>query len=73
MKRDKMLMGLRRRLRQLEKQISNRFPSFPGDDDGFITALGVDPDRYKKTNPSGTVVGYDMLQALADLAAEDWK
>lgn len=45
---------------------------FSDNDDGFIDALGVDPEKYKRTAPDGTV-GYDFLKALSDTAKEDWK
>lgn len=38
-------------------------------DDGFMAALGVDPEKYRDaTDPTG----YDVLRALSDTAASDW-
>lgn len=45
---------------------------FPGNDDGFIDALGVDLELYKHVSSDGAV-GYDFLTALNDIAAECWK
>lgn len=45
---------------------------FPGNDDGFLEALGVDPEKYKHVAPDGTV-GYDFLAALNDQAREVWE
>ena len=45
---------------------------FPPNDDGFMDALGVDPEKYKRTASDGTV-GYDFLAALNDIAAECWE
>ena len=44
---------------------------FPGNDDGFIDALGVYPERYKHVASDGTV-GYDFMAALNDVAKECW-
>jgi hypothetical protein len=40
-------------------------------EDGFLNALCVNPEKYKRTAPDGTV-GYDFLAALMDTAKEDW-
>lgn len=45
---------------------------FPGDDDGFLEALGVDPVKYEKKHSDGNV-GYDIMAALNSVAAEVWK
>lgn len=38
-------------------------------DDGFMAALGVDPEKYRDPlDPTG----YDWLRALSDTAAADW-
>ena len=44
---------------------------WPGNADNFITALGVDPAKYKKENYSGTI-GYDFIQAMNDIVGEVW-
>ena len=44
---------------------------FPGNDDGFMDALGVDPEKYKHVASDGTV-GYDFMAALNDVAKECW-
>lgn len=44
----------------------------PGNDDGFMDALGVDPDKYKHVASDGTV-GYDFMAALNDVAKECWE
>lgn len=39
------------------------------EDDGFIKALGLDPEKYRDaTDPTG----FNFLQALTDIAAADW-
>ena len=43
-----------------------------GNDDGFIDALGVDPENYKHVATDGTV-GYDFMAALNDIAVDCWK
>lgn len=40
---------------------------FPDNEDGFIEALGLNPENYRVAGG-----GYDFLQALADTAALDW-
>ena len=50
-------MNMRRRLRN---------------DDDFIDALGVDPEKYKHVASDGTV-GYDFMSALNDVAKECWE
>lgn len=40
---------------------------FPDDADGFIEALGLDPENYRVAGG-----GYDFLKALSDTAALDW-
>lgn len=47
------------------------FVLFPADDDLFIEALGVDPEKYKHISRDGKV-GYDFLAALSEIAAETW-
>ena len=45
---------------------------FSGNDDGFLEALGVDPVKYERVAPDGTI-GYDFLAALNDTARECWE
>lgn len=45
---------------------------FPPDDDDFIKALGVAPEKYTVKNPDGTI-GYDFMAALNDVSAEVWE
>lgn len=45
---------------------------FPPDDDSFISALGVEPERYERKNRDGTT-GYDVMAALDDTAPEVWE
>lgn len=44
---------------------------FSGNEDGFLEALGVDPEKYKHAAPDGTI-GYDFMAALNDTVAESW-
>ena len=60
------------RLKAIEDRIKACFFCLPGNDDGFITALGVDPQKYQVENSDGST-GYDFERALSDTAAEDWK
>lgn len=45
---------------------------FPGDEDGFMEALGVRREDYAVELPDGTL-GYDFLKALEDTAPLDWE
>ena len=45
---------------------------FPGDDDGFMEALGVKQEDYAVELPDGAR-GYDFLKALEDTAPLDWE
>ena len=45
---------------------------FPGDDDGFMEALGVKQEDYVVELPDGAQ-GYDFLKALEDTAPLDWE
>lgn len=67
-----MFEKIKKRIAVLESHIKNAFPLFFDDSDGFLSALGVDPERYAVKNPDGST-GYDAIKALSDLAAEDWK
>lgn len=65
-----------KRIDKLIKQASHLAGSvvrmfFAGNDDGFIDALGVDPEKYKHVAPGG-MVGYDFMAALNDIARECW-
>lgn len=44
---------------------------FSDNEDGFLDALGVDPQRYAREQPDGTI-GYDFMKALDDTARADW-
>ena len=66
-----MLGTIKKRLRELEKRIWARLPFLPGNDDNFISALGVNPERFKIINADGRA-GFDFLAALNSTAAEDW-
>lgn len=61
------------RLIKKAKRFAGRVIStiFPGNNDGFIEALGVDPEKYKHVSSDGTV-GYDFMAALNDIAPECW-
>ena len=59
-------MGIKERIRRLERAIRETI-LFPGNEDGFITALGVNEKDFE--TPDG---GYDFLSALNATAAEDW-
>lgn len=65
-----------RRIDKLIKKVTSYSESgfeelWPGNADNFITALGVDPEKYKKENYNG-VIGYDFIQAMNDIAGEVW-
>lgn len=45
---------------------------FLGNDDGFIDALGADPENYKHVGTDGTV-GYDFIAALNDIVGDCWE
>lgn len=45
---------------------------FPGDEDGFMEALGVRREDYAVELPDDTL-GYDFLKALEDTAPLDWE
>lgn len=60
------------RLKALERRIFAKLPFWPDDTDGFMEALGVDADSYRKMNADGST-GFDYLAALRDTAAEDWR
>lgn len=56
-----------KRAKRTAKSICNWLAS---NDDGFMDAIGVDPEQYKIN--IGDAVGYDFTKALNDIAAEDW-
>lgn len=67
-----MLKQIKTRLKRIEQRIFSKLPFLPGDNDDFLVALGVSPDKYRVNNPDGST-GYDAIRALNDLAAEDWR
>lgn len=66
-----MFEYIKKRIAAMESRIMNIFPCFPDNSDGFLSALGVDPERYAEKNQDGTK-GYDAIRALSDCAKEDW-
>lgn len=50
---------------------TSMLPLFPCNGDCFLDALGVDPEKYGKQMPDGSV-GYDFLAVLYDIAGEAW-
>ena len=63
---------LRRMIKDVKKMISDVvIDLFDPNEDGFMEALGVDPEKYKHVAPDGTV-GYDFMTAMYDTAAESW-
>ena len=66
-----MFESIKKRLAALESKIFSAFPLFPGEEDGFIAALGLDPSGYQVRNADGSI-GYDFLKALSSTAADDW-
>lgn len=62
-----MNMGILKRIINLEKLIAKK-NYLPGDEDGFITALGVNKEDFLR--PGG---GYDFIAALNSTAAETWE
>ena len=67
-----MLRAIKKRLRQLEKRIWTKLPFWPDDGDGFVSALGVDPERFKIIKADG-LAGYDFVAALSATAEADWR
>lgn len=67
-----MFDSIRKRISAIETRIRGKIPFYPDDGDGFLAALGVDLKKYRIKNTDGST-GYDVIQALSDLAAEDWK
>lgn len=67
-----MITRIRQRLAMLEAKAKSMLPFWPGDDDGFVSALGVDRSRFKAENPDGSI-GVDFIAALSSTAREDWK
>lgn len=59
-------MRLIERIKRLEKALGIR-SIFPNDEDGFLIALGVDAEDFKKAGG-----GYDFIAALNATAKEDW-
>ena len=60
-------MGLKERLLHLEKALRERGIHYPGNEDNFVTALGVNEKDFEKGG------GFDFISALNETAAEDWK
>ena len=67
-----MFDSIRKKISTIEMRLKGKISFFPDDSDGFITALGVNPQKYELKNPDGST-GYDAIRVLSDLAAEDWK
>lgn len=65
------MTSIKNRLFALERRLMSLFPRWSSDDDGFLAALSVNPHKYQKTNPDGSI-GYDWLRALSDLAPNVW-
>ena len=66
-----MFQRIKQRLASLEQKIWSKLTFLPGNDDNFISALGVNPERFKIINADGRA-GFDFLAALNSTAAEDW-
>lgn len=67
-----MLRTIKKRMKAIEGKILSKLPFWPDDSDGFIAALGRDPEQYRVCNPNGSL-GCDALRALSDSAADDWR
>ncbi len=65
------MRAIDRLLWQVRELISEKFFDFDTNEDDFINALGVDPEKYRVDYPNGDH-GYDMLGALNDVAQEVW-
>jgi hypothetical protein len=62
-------MKIAERVKRIEKKIREARESlYAGNEDGFITALGVNEEDFETTGG-----GYDVMAALNAVAAEDWK
>lgn len=66
-----MFQRIKQRLASLEQKALSKFSLWPGNDDNFISALGVDPERFKIINADGRA-GFDFLAVLNSTAASDW-
>lgn len=64
-----ILNHLKSRIRRIEGALEETSRSlYPGNEDGFITAIvGEDKEKYRHGQ------GYDFIGALSATAAEDWK
>lgn len=64
-----ILKRLKSRIERLEMALKEaRRNLYPGNEDGFLTALGVNEKDFEKQGG-----GYDFIAALTATAAEDWK
>lgn len=62
-------MGLKERIKRLEALVNSKARSlYPGNEDGFLTALGVNEKDFEA--PGG---GYDFIAALNATAADSWE
>lgn len=61
---------LLRKAKALLDQVADAL--FPDNADGFLECLGVEPKKYERRQPDGSI-GYDFLKVLADTAVEDWE
>jgi len=59
-------MNILERIKKIEQTMKRTRP--PGDEDGFLAALGVDKEPFAIPGR-----GYDFIAALSATAAADWK
>lgn len=61
-------MGVKERIKRIEDAIKDKAKDdYPRNEDGFITALGVNEKDFEM--PGG---GYNAIAALGSTAADDW-
>lgn len=66
-----MLRAIKKRIKVLEQRLLAKLLFWPDDGDSFLESLGADKGKYIVKNPDGSI-GYDVIRALNDTAAEDW-
>jgi hypothetical protein len=61
-----------RLLKQAKEILTAVSFDFDDNEDGFIEALGLDPEKYRIDYPNGEH-GYDMIKALFKVSEDQWK
>lgn len=58
--------GFEKRLARMEELAARIAPDLPDNVDGFLEALGVNPEAFRQG------AGFDFIAALSETAANDW-